>query len=188
MGWSIANLWDTPRSKDIAREIVERHSGTLYCGPACVVWIAAVWNEHKGRTYDYIDRANSISGGPRTFTTKFGKKGLSELLKQETNGDLKLGRNTFYKYGTIHRLLERYDKPFIIRMMGPSFIDQIHYVSLYKSRKWIIDWGFDKIKFYWQDNGTYGKKNGGNPGLYGTGKRKVGESVFTFGTKRVVYA
>jgi hypothetical protein len=44
---------------------------------------------------------------------------------------------------------------------------------------------FDRIRFYWQDNGAYGDENDGNPGLYRTHWKDVGESIFVWGAERV---
>lgn len=182
--WSIANLWNTRKSKQIAREIANIGG---YCGPAVVVWIAAVWNLSKGRNYDYKNRLCLLPDGPRRF---FGRgpgfqRSLNDILKRETNNELKLKGTTYWRYSTIHKRLEDYDMPIIIRMFSPSFIDGLHYTALYKSRYWERRWRVDKIKFYWMDNGVYGRRNAGNPGLYGTGRRNVGYNVFPFGTKRV---
>jgi len=187
MGWSKANLWDTTRAKQIAREIANIGG---YCGPAVVVWIAAVWNLHQGRNYDYENRLKNKSlfpDGPRRF---FGRgpgfeRSLNDILKRETNNELRLAGATYYRYSTIHKRLEDYDMPIIIRMLSPSFTDGLHYTALYKSYKQERQWQVDRIKFYWMDNGVYGRRNSGNPGLYVTGYRNVGYNVFTFGTKLV---
>ncbi len=196
MGWSKANLWNSRQSRIIAREIAGLG---LYCGPAVVAWIAAVWNLDKGRTYDYVGRLKDkdlFPDGPRRFSGDgfWGQpeasnpppgfeSSLNAILRRETNDELKLTSKTYYKYGTIHGTLERFDMPVIIRMY-PNLVG-LHYVSLYKSRKWNHRWAFDRIKFYWQDNSIFGKRNGGNPGLYGTGRRRVGWSIFLYGAKRV---
>ena len=181
MGWSKANKWCTSTARSLANNVADL---TGYCGPAVVAWIAAVWERSKGRSYDYETRLadkDLFPDGPKTFTT------LSRWLKRETHGDLKLG--SFYmpaRYGTLHDRLEEFDMPIVIRMY-PDDIG-LHYVTLYKSYKQVRKWKFDRIKFYWQDNGVYGEKNGGNPGLYGTDYRAVGESAFLYGAKRVTRA
>ena len=73
--------------------------------------------------------------------------------------------------------------PIVIRMY-PDKIG-LHYVTLYKSHKRVRKLKFDLMKFYWQDNGVYGDKDRGNPGLYATDYRAVGESFFLYGAKRV---
>lgn len=183
-----ADLWDTRRAKKIAREIAEQSTGNN-CGPAVVVWIAAVWNLHKGRSYDYVGRLTNKSlfpDGPRRFTGSAPgfQSSLNAILKRETNNELKLTA-TYFRYSTIHKRLERYDNPIIIRMWGFEFLDGLHYTALYKTRYRKRRFRVDKIKFYWMDNGNYGRRNGGNPGLYGTGWRNVGINVFPAGAKRV---
>ena len=189
MSWSKANKWDT----DIARTFASGVASVGgYCGPAVVAWIAAVWNHSKGRGYDYQTRLRDKSlfaDGPRAFIGHSDVPGwqtsLNAILKRETNNELKLSDETHYRYGAIHGELEEHDMPIIIRMMGPQFIGSLHYVTLYKSQKEVRDWSFDRIQFYWQDNGVYGKLNGGNRGLYTTDWRKVGQSMFVYGAKRV---
>ena len=188
MGWSKAFSWDTPSSKKYARDIANIDG--LYCGPAAVGWIAAVWNiDVKGRPYDYISRLNSkrlFPDGPRKL---FGKprgfqRSLNDILRRETKGELGLSKTIYHKYGAIHRQLDKWHRPLIICMYPDK--PTLHYVSLYKSNKKIRRWKFDKMKFFWQDNGLYGRKNKGNPGLYGTGYRNVGHSIFTFGAARIL--
>ena len=71
-------------------------------------------------------------------------------------------------------------------MYADDVLGGLHYTALYKSRKRERRLALDKMKFYWMDNGKYGRRNGGNPGLYGTGWRNVGQSFFHLGGKRVV--
>lgn len=182
--WSIANKWDTTRSKQIATDIANIRG--LYCGPAVVVWIAAVWNEDKGKPYDYVREANALADGPRFFHGNWGsRKSLNVLLSRATDGQLKLKNKTYFSKSLIYKLLEDYDNPFILRLQAPRFIDGLHYTSIYKARKHEIRWQPDKVKFYWQDNGVYGRRNRGNPGLYGTRYSLIG-GVYLFGAKRVV--
>ena len=195
MSWSIAELWEEQRAKDIAREIGNHDNiRTLYCGPAVVVWIAAVWNLNRGRSYNYMSRLadkNLFPDGPRDFTTTGSVPGfqnsLEAILKRETDKELHLSNDTYYRYGSIHDQLERHDMPIIIRFKGSGFTDGLHYVTLYKSEKDRRAWRPDRIQFYWQDNGTYGKRDIGNPGLYKSEWRTIGLSgSFKFGAKRVV--
>lgn len=192
MGWSRANTWDTDRAKSIAQEIADVGG---YCGPAVVAWIAAVWNLDKGRSYDYTTRLKDKSlfpNGPRNFfrggDIPKWQTSLNAILKRETHDDLQLSDDTYYRYGTIHDELEDHDMPIIIRMKGRAFVDQLHYVTLYKSEKNVRDWKTDLIQFYWQDNGVYGRDDKGNSGLYKDNWRNVGTGFFTFGAKRVVKA
>ena len=201
MSWAKADGWCTDRARSIASDIANIDG--LFCGPAVVGWIAAVWNlEFKGRSYDYMDRLSDkglFPDGPRNF---FGggdlpgwQTSVNAILERETQGDLGLGDDTHYKYGTIHDKLEGPailpkdkfpDIPMIVRMKGPQFIDQLHYVALYKSEKKVVDWACDKIQFYWQDNGFYGANDGGNSGLYKSDWRSVCLNGFVFGSKKVV--
>lgn len=196
MSWSKADLWDEQNAKDIARQIASIKG--LYCGPATVGWIAAVWNASKGRNYDYmrcLRDKDLFPDGPRAFKSNadlpgfdFYQSSLNEILKRETKGDLHLSDVTHYRYGTIHSKLESHDMPIIIRMKPAGLRDGLHYVTLYKSKKKNRrPLKFDRIQFYRQDNGVYGTRNGGNPGLYKTPWRNVGPTGgFTFGAKRVV--
>ncbi|MBI2430338.1 MAG: hypothetical protein HYV29_16370 [Ignavibacteriales bacterium] len=195
MSWAIANMWEEERAKDIARDIANIPG--IYCGPAAIVWIAAVWNLDKGKTYDYKNRIrdkNLFPDGPRAFKSNSDLPGISvyqsslnEILKRETDDELHLSDDSYYRYGTIHDELEAHDMPIIIRMMSGGFLDGLHYVTLYKSEKDRRIVRPDRIQFYWQDNGVYGKRNGGNPGLYKDPWRNIGlTGSFKFGSKRVV--
>lgn len=194
MGWAKANKWCTASARAMASEIAGVNG--LYCGPAVVGWIAAVWNiDVKGRPYDYLKRLKDralFPKGPRKF---FGKppgfeRSLNDILQRETEGDLRLSESMLHKYGSIHSALEKYDRPIII-CMYPDAVT-LHYATLYKSEKKEKSASLrdpialDEIKFYWQDNGLLGGE--GNPGLSSTGWRKVGQSVFTWGASRVVLA
>jgi len=182
-GLSNADRWDTPEAYKVAEDLVGG-----YCGPNVVVWVAKIWNDGVGRPYNASKRLRDkklFPDGPRMFDTNAAgfQDSLNDILKRETKNDLHLSSDTYYKYSTIHDRLEQYDMPIIIRM-GSGIA--LHYVTLYKSRKRARKNAFDKIKFYWQDNGTYGRKDGGNPGLHETEWKDVGEYRFPWGAKRVV--
>ena len=185
MSYSNADLWCSPFADNMAANIAFG-----YCGPNVIVWIAAVWNNIVGRQYNaqtrLMDKA-LFPDGPRLWDTSSPgfRTSLNDILKRETQNDLHLSEDTYYKYGTIHDRLEQYDMPIIIRMWSGN---AWHYVTLYKSEKKELRGRPDKIKFYWQDNGTYGSRDGGNPGLYTTEWRDVGENIFSYGAKRVVRA
>ena len=189
MGWSKANIWETQHAKDLAREIA--NTGGIPCGPAVGVWVAAVWNHHKGRTsYDAVARVKAHSDGARYLRGGRinGRISVDEIIRRESNRELRLSTSTDFRYSVIHSKLEKYDNPVIIRQWGPvEGKTSVHYVALYKSyldrRAW---YERDKIKFYWQDNGVYGTLNGGNPGLYKTGYWNYSFSVFPWGAARVV--
>lgn len=195
MSWSIAELWDEQPAKDIARDIADIQG--LFCGPAVVGWIAAVWNKSKGRNYDYLTRLSDkrlFPDGPRAFKSNADLPGidiyqapLNEILLRETNNELYLADATHYRYGTIHDELEKHDMPIIIRMKPAGLLDGLHYVTLYKSEKDVRTMRPDRIQFYWQDNGVYGRIDDGNPGLRKEPWRNIGlTGSFTFGAKRVV--
>jgi hypothetical protein len=195
---SKANHWCTDSAREIASQISTINR--LYCGPAVVGWIAAVWNiDVKKRQYDYMERLNDkdlFPDGPRAFKSQADlpfvdvfQSSLHTILKRETNNELGLTGDTMYRYGTIHDELEDHDLPIIIRM----YPDQagLHYVTLYKSEKKDVRASItrpiapDRIKFYWQDNGLYGRRNGGNGALYGTPWKDVQQHTFSFGAQRV---
>jgi hypothetical protein len=187
MGWSRANKWCTASARQHAARIADING--LYCGPTVIGWVAAVWNiDIKGRSYDYMTRLKSKSlfpDGPRKFHGKPPgfQRSLNDILGRETQGELHLWENTLHAYGGIHDKLEQYDMPIVICMYPDEA--GLHFVTLYKSEKDVRDLAFDRIKFYFQDNGLYGNKNDGNPGLYCTGWRDVGASFFTWGAERV---
>ena len=188
MGWAKANIWCTEEARDLADAIARINY--LYCGPAVVGWIAAVWNKQvKGRAYDYKGRLQDkklFPDGPRKFFGKPEKfqRSLNDILLRETEGELGFSKDMLHKYGTIHDRLEQHDMPIVICLCPDDFV--LHYVTLYKSQKDVVNGGLDRIKFFWQDNGLYGGENDGNPGLYRTGWRSVGESAFTWGAGRVI--
>jgi hypothetical protein len=190
-----AGIWDDQYSKKVADELAVLRA---FCGPTVVVWIAAVWNHSKGRPYDYKRRLTDRSlfaDGPRLWDRSERKPpgisfqtDLETALKRETNNELGLSNSSHHKYGTIYRDLKRNQMPVIIRMaLGVSTLWKgLHYVTCYKiDFKEVSGW-FDKMRFYWQDNGVYGNKNGGNKGLYNTAWRNVGESQFLWGSRQVV--
>lgn len=196
MSTTAANLWDSDSAREIANKI-SRISG-IYCGPASIGWIAAVWNLNKEIPYDYQSRLSSrglFSDGPRTFKFKtplpslkiFGNT-LNDILQRETNNELGLSNETYYKYKSIHEALNTHQMPLILRLKHGSLIDGLHYVTIYKSEIKKQEDQVEKIRFYWQDNGIYGRRNDlKNPGLYiGEWQDISWKSVFIYGAKRVV--
>jgi hypothetical protein len=195
MGWSRANHWCTAGARQLAADIAGING--LFCGPTVVAWVAAVWNLLvKKRAYDFATRLKDKSlfpDGPRNFDgptprgSYFGLKwqsSLHSILKRETHNELGLSGSTIKQYGTLHDELEKHDMPIVIRMYPDTI--SLHYVTLYKSQKREKPRAFDRIQFYWQDNGLYGGENEGNEGLYKTAWRDVGKSQFMFGARRVV--
>ncbi len=179
-----ANRWDTRKSKELAREVANRLG---YCGPAVVIWIAAVWNDRRGRPFSIDAAANQLSDGPRRFHGNWpgtNRRSLNVELGRLTNQELGIKTGYYFRKNTIFHKLEKYDFPIILCLKGPSFLDSLHYTTIYQAKRKEIRYWPDKVKFYWQDNGLYGKRNGGNPGLYGTGYSLI-RGYFAFGAKRV---
>jgi hypothetical protein len=189
MGWALAGRWNSPIAKEIAREI-STISG-LYCGPAAVGWIAAVWNNSQGQPYDYMTRLKDkglFPNGPRPFHVDLPgfQTNLSDTLRRETNSELKLASEKLYRYGTIHHAMEQHEMPIIVRMPASKLIDGLHYVTLYSSERCQEQGGSDEIQFYWQDNGLYKGSEGVTTGLSKTAWRRVGMNMFFWGATRVV--
>lgn len=185
MSLALADLWDTPISKKIAGEISMVPG--LYCGPAAVVWIAAVWNYQQGRPYDYKARLKEkklFADGPRPFRVDLPgfQKNLSSLLLRETDRELRLSREVYFKYNRVHEALQKSKMPVIVRMLAPRLIHGLHYVTVYKSETRESD---HTIQFYWQDNGLYGNTPK-NSGFSESGWRNVDTNFFFWGGMGVV--
>jgi len=183
------NVWSSPSAKDMAREI-SAISG-LYCGPATVGWIAAVWNNQKGRPYDYRTRLKDkdlFPDGPRAFRKKVPgfKLNLSELLRRETREELQLSDDSYYHYHTIHQSLLKYEMPVVVRMKAPKFLDGLHYVTVYQSEMKLFGADDARIQLYWQDNGLNSNRFENNPALTRTKWTKMGHGALVLGAKRVV--
>lgn len=151
-----ANVWNSSFAKDIAREI-SALSG-VYCGPATVGWIAAVWNFEKGIPYDYRTRLKDkdlFPDGPRAFRTNVPgfRLNLSDLLRRETQNELQLSQESYYSYSAIHESLIRFEMPVVVRMSAPKFFDGLHYVTVYQSEQKLFGADDLRIQMYWQDNG-----------------------------------
>jgi hypothetical protein len=183
-GSAIAKRWDSARSAEIAR--VVSSVPNLYCGPAAIGWIAAVWNESKGRPYDVIRRLKDkklFPDGPRPFhgSVFLMESNLNDLLKRETNGELGISRETYFRSESIHSVLQQFEMPVIIRMVGRLPKDGLHYVTLYKSEIKEQTKGFNQVEFHWQDNGLYGIRGG----LSATTFRSQSH-IILWGAKRVI--
>lgn len=190
MSWAISHEWDTRRAREIAGAISSIPS--LYCGPAAVGWIAAVWNDLKGRPYDFSKRLRDkdlFQDGPRPFRGYIPgfQLSLSDTLKRETNGELALSAETFFSYRAVHETIETFNMPVMIRMPAPRLRDVLHYVTLYRSELRHDAGQIDCVQFYWQDNGLYGGP-ANKTGLNNTGWRSAGYNFFLWGAKRVVAA
>jgi hypothetical protein len=183
------NVWNSSFAKNIAREISA--IAGLYCGPATVGWIAAVWNFQNGRPYDYRTRLKNkdlFPDGPRAFQTKVPgfKLNLSDLLRRETQNELQLSHESYYHYSTIHDLLLSHEMPVVVRMSAPNLVDGLHYVTVYQSER--KSFGADdlRIQMYWQDNGLRANCFENNPALTRTKWTKAGPRAFVLGAKQVV--
>lgn len=188
MSFGFARAWDTPVSKQIAADISSMAG--LYCGPATVVWIAAVWNNLQGRSYDYKARLKDrklFADGPRAFHLNLPafQKNLNDLLLAETDHELKLSREIYFNYRSIYEIVATYNMPVIIRMPAPKFKDGLHYLTVYKAEMNENSKHRDQIQFYWQDNGVYGD-NAASSGLSKSGWRSVRSNFLFWGASRVV--
>ena len=181
---ALAATWNSDYALDAARQIASIPS--VYCGPASAGWIAAVWNHSKGRPYDFRKRLNDknlFPDGPRLFHGMMPgfQFSLSDLLMRETNGELKLSNEIYFKANTVHDILNEFQMPFIIRLIGSNIRNGLHYVVVYRSQLIESNHQRPTIDFYRQDNGLFGKDNSG------LSRMIVGKShSFLWGTKRVI--
>jgi hypothetical protein len=187
MGWAKAREWNSTQAVEIARNISSIPS--LYCGPAAVGWIAAVWNQLNGRPYDYMKRLSDkhlFPDGPRPFHGVIPgfQKSLNNLLRRETQGDLKIASKFYFGCNTIYDALQEHEMPIIMRMMAPKLMEGLHYVTLYKSERQEHENNDDQVQFYWQDNGLYG--DGLDTGLSKTSWKKGSRNIFPWGAKRIM--
>ena len=181
MNSALAAIWNSDFAIDAARKI-----SSVYCGPASAGWIAAVWNNSKGRQYDFRKRLNSkdiFADGPRLFHGSIPgfQMSLNDLLLRETNRELKLSKELYFRADTIHRILDECQLPFIIRLIGSNLRNGLHYVVIYRSQ--LVEYHNHRISidFCRQDNGLFGK---GNSGL---SKMTLAKSnSFFWGAKRVL--
>jgi hypothetical protein len=180
---AVVSKWNSDFAFDAARRISSITS--LYCGPASAAWIAAIWNQSKGRQYDLsrLKDKNLFPDGPRLFHGRIPgfQLGLNGLLQRETAGELRLADEFYFRIDSIHLLLKEYDLPVIIRAIGPNLRNGLHYVVAYRSE--ISDRGEQKtIQLFSQDNGLLGV---GNSGLH-TATYHNTSHLFMWGAKRVV--
>ncbi|MEO8474516.1 MAG: hypothetical protein ABI477_20100 [Chryseolinea sp.] len=176
--------WSSLISADIAGNIASRYG--VYCGPASIVWIAAVWNSYKGRPYPYLDRITDkklFPDGPRPFTGYIPgfQLNLSDLLRRETQGDLRLSDKTYFQYDRIDKNVCASEMPMIIRIPSMSFKNGLHYVTLFKSES-----SRQMFNFHFQDNGVYKSDVKLIEGLGILKRRKGVMNIFPWGAKQVV--
>ena len=70
--------------------------------------------------------------------------------------------------------------PVVVCLYAGRPFGQWHYVVIHRAEV-----RGDRVTFHWMDNGLYGRRDGGNPGLYTTRPRSL-RSVFLWGAKAVV--
>lgn len=160
---ALAAKWNSAFALDAARQISSVSS--LYCGPAAVGWIAAVWNQSKGLHYDFKTRLNDkilFPDGPRLFHGRIPgfQLSLNDLLLRETNGALKISYETYFKSAAIRDALHRFEIPLIVRIKGTTLRDGLHYVTLFNSEIIKKQDGSRQLEFWWQDNGLFGSHSG----------------------------
>jgi len=187
MSWASAAEWNTHQAVEIAFNISSLPS--VYCGPASIAWIAAVWNQQKGRPYRYIDRLRDKSlfpDGPRLFhgIVPGFEKSLNDLLIRETEGELRIAREIYFGPRALHGSLIENKMPMIVRMKAPKFRDGLHYVTLYKSERRDARDESGQLQLHWQDNGLYGGES--SRGLSASSWQSARGSLFFWGAKRIV--
>jgi len=183
---ALAAKWNSDIAFAAARQISSMSS--LYCGPATVGWIASVWNQSKGREYD-LARLNDkklFPDGPRMYHGKIPgfQSSLHDLLLRETNGELKLSRDTYFRIDAIHQLLAKNELPIIIRMRGPDIRNGLHYVVIYRSELLVESGRHCTYELHRQDNGLFGNHNSGLSKV----TLKSNSHLFVWGAKSVMIA
>ena len=181
---ALAAKWNSAFAIDAAREISSMSS--VYCGPATAGWIAAVWNQSKGRQYDLgrLKDKKLFPDGPRMFHGRIPgfQLSLDDLLQRETQGELKLAHETYFRVDTIHHLLKDHELPVIIRLQGRNLKNGLHYMVAYRSDMHGEGDKKKNLQLYSQDNGLFGVDN--------SGLSKVTfehmSHVFVWGAKRVI--
>ena len=182
-GTSAASLWDTESALRMANEIARLRG--IYCGPATVTWIAAVWNRNQGTAYDYLKRLQDktlFPDGPRSFSNAIPgfRSNLDLILRRETNDQLRLSSKRYFRYQDIHNLIGENNMPFIVRIALPSLRDGLHYASVFKTTI-----SGDACTCYCQDNGVIrsGKKIGEGVSITSHSMRRV--AFFAWGARQV---
>lgn len=181
---SEATLWTTPYALRVARQIASLRG--VYCGPASVVWIAAVWNAHAGIPYHPLARLQDkllLGDGPRTFAHWLPgfRENLSETLYRETQGQLKLSSRVVFRYRQLHEALGRENMPFVVRIPTASLRDGLHYMTVYKSE--VLG---ELFQFYWQDNGVFRSGEKIQEGIHRIVRPANRVSFFFWGARQVV--
>lgn len=183
---STSTLWNSEHAKSIARRIAQL--GNVYCGPAAVAWIAAVWNAHAGVTYNFMERLRDkklFPDGPRSLSHRVPgfQLNMDALLQRETQGYLRLSSERYFTYKDIHRLIGSAEMPFIVRVPTSSIRHGLHYVTLFKSIA--TDTTF---RCYWQDNGVFRSDEEMEEGISVSVRSLRRTPFFFWGARQVVKA
>ena len=182
---SSATLWNSEFALQVAQRI-EGISG-IYCGPAAVVWISAVWNATANVPYDYQTRLRDkklFPDGPRSFShfVPGFKSDLDQILRRETHGQLGLSTRRHYQYRDIHELIGSLQMPFIVRIPTASIRNGLHYVTLFKS----VFTADNTFKCYWQDNGVFHSDEKMQHGISVSLRKSDRMAYFPWGARQVV--
>lgn len=180
----MAELWDTEAARSIAKQIAAM-SG-VYCGPAAVAWVAAVWNEQRGVQYDAVARLRDkslFSDGPRTFAHQGPgfQPALDRMLQRETQGELSLSEQRIFTYAELHRSIATVHMPCLVRIPTASLRHGLHYVSLFKSQR-----RDDQYRFFWQDNGVFDSDEPMSSGISISVRSAVTFPFFVWGARQVI--
>lgn len=181
---SIASLWNSELAFTLARRMATLNH--VYCGPASVAWIAAVWNAHAGVTYHAAERLNNkqlFGDGPRAFSHRvpWFQEDLDQTLRRETNGALGLSSQRHFHYRTIHSLLRSHEMPFVVRIPMASMRHGLHYVTLFKSVLTDV-----ALRCYWQDNGVFRSDEKVQEGISVSNRLLKPAPLFWWGARQVV--
>jgi len=180
---STANLWNTEYAFHVARQIAALRG--VYCGPAVIAWIAAVWNANSNVPYDYLGRLKNktlFDDGPRAFahTVPGFRNNLDETLRRETQGQLRLSAKRSFRLEHIHTLIAQSGMPFIVRIPLVSLRDGLHYATIFKTEV-----KQQVYRCYCQDNGVISSGEKLQEGISVTTKR-TGSLAFCPGGARQV--
>jgi hypothetical protein len=183
---STAALWNSEFAANVARNIASLKG--VYCGPAVVAWISAIWNAKAEVPYDYISRLQNkqlFPDGPRSFThfVPGFRYNLDRTLQRETHGALRLSQKRMHRYQDIHALIREHEMPFIVRIPTASIRDGLHYVSLFKT---ILTEG--SFRCYWQDNGVFQSDEELQKGISLSVRQVRRPPLFPWGARQVVRA
>ncbi len=109
----------------------------------------------------------------------FFPESLDHVLRRETDGELRLARPTLRRYRSVMRALAGEGMPVIVCVYAGRPFGQWHYVVVHRAEV-----TGERVTFHWMDNGLYGRRDGGNPGLFTTGPRRL-RGLFPWGAKVV---